>query len=113
MDNEMIDRVAKALWDDDQKFKSIFGFSNEILFGVEFRKKVVPWEYLLDKDIVSSISQEWRDKAKIVIKAMREPTEKMMVAAENAFPMLLTFADKEESGSYIAWRAMINAVIDE
>lgn len=47
------------------------------------------------------------------IKAMREPTEKMMVAAENAYPTLLTFADKEESGAYIAYRAMIDAIINE
>ena len=113
MDNEMIEIVAKALWDDDQKFKSAFGFSNAILFGAEFRKKAVPWDYLFGKDIVSSVSQEWRDRAIMVIKAMREPTNKMMVAMENSEPQLECFLEKEKSPSYLVWIAAIDAIIEE
>ena len=109
----MVDRCAKALWDDDQKFKSKFGFSNEILFGKEFKGKAVPWEYLLGKDVIGVIAQEWRDKAMIVIKAMREPTDKMMVEMERVEPQLECFLEKEKSSSYLVWTTAIDAIIKD
>ena len=62
-------------------------------------------------DDPSNILTIHRDRARAAIIVMREPTDGMMVAAENAFPLLSTFADKEESGSYITWRAMIDEAL--
>lgn len=89
MDKEMIELVANALCDFD--------------LGKD------AWYYTGEHDC----QDDYRALARIAIKAMREPTEKMMVAAEHSFPLLLTFADKEESGSYIVWRAMIDAVTND
>lgn len=92
MDNEIIERIIKASFD---AWNANRGF-----------------EFTID-DMSISEKEFARIHAIQIIKAMREPTDKMMVAAENAYPELLTFADKEESGSYIVWRAMIDAIINE
>lgn len=100
MDNEMIDRVAKELWSNDQNNPYIkYGFSNAILFGDEFHRKSVPWEYIINKDlVVEHIPNEWRTKAILAIKAMREPTERMLAANCN---------DRE------GWQAMIDAILND
>lgn len=92
MDNDMIERIIKASFD---TWNANRGF-----------------EFTIDG--MSTSEKEFaRLHAIQIIKAMREPTEKMMVAAENAYPALLTFADKEESGSYLVWCSMIDAIINK
>lgn len=49
--------------------------------------------------------------AKAAIAAMREPTEEMMVEAETKVPGLSSFNDMEQSPSYQAWQAMIDAAL--
>lgn len=71
----MIERVAKALWDEEQSKECVkWGFSNELIFGKNFVGKSVPWEFINSEKYVFSIAQEWRNKSIAAIKAMREPT---------------------------------------
>jgi hypothetical protein len=49
--------------------------------------------------------------AREIIEAMKEPTDEMMVAAENAEPVLSSFAEKAESPSYRAWQAMLTEAL--
>lgn len=51
--------------------------------------------------------------ARAAIAAMREPTDEMLVAAESAAPALATFASREASPSFAAWRAMIDAALKD
>lgn len=81
MSNEMIERVAKAIWDLEQKEISRYGFSsNLIMFGI---KGPVSWEYINDYEkVIPSISESFRMKARAAIEAMREPTEAMLEATD-------------------------------
>lgn len=90
--NEKIEQVARALC---RQYEIDDGFSPE----------------QADRAASSDMHRNFIKAARAAIEAMREPTERMMVAAELAFPLLLTFADKEESGSYIAYRAMIDEAL--
>lgn len=49
--------------------------------------------------------------ARAAIAAMREPTDKMMIAAETVEPQLECFLAKEQSPSYIVWQAMIDEAL--
>jgi hypothetical protein len=51
--------------------------------------------------------------AKAGIEAMREPTAEMMVGMEDAVPALMSFASKENSPSYKAYCAGIDAALKE
>lgn len=55
----------------------------------------------------------WITYAVAAIKAMREPTEKMMVEMERAEPQLECFLEKEKSPSYLVWIAAIDAIIND
>jgi|SRR5882724_7321959 len=93
MDDEMIERCAKALWDADQAKPEVrYGMSNEIIFG-KTDGSVVLWEDIINPDCVPWIAQEWRDKVILVIKAMREPTNNMHKAMCNAYnsPVVIWF----------------------
>ena len=81
MDNEMIERVAASLKND----------------------------WLTNR--AENIDQFFKSLAIVTLKAMREPTEKMMVAMENAEPQLECFLEKEKSPSYLVWIAAIDAII--
>jgi hypothetical protein len=48
-----------------------------------------------------------------VVAAIRQPTDEMVVAAEVAVPCLMTFAAKEASPAYIAYRAMIDEALKD
>lgn len=48
-----------------------------------------------------------------LIKALREPTDKMLIEMEDAEPNLYCFLPKEQSPSYKVWQAAINAIINE
>jgi len=101
----MIERCAKALWDDYQAKPFIqYGWSNPILFGEQWNGKSVPWEHLLTGNVIPSVAQEWRDKAILVFKAMRKPTEKMSDAGCDVGP------DRSPEEYY---QAMIDVVINE
>lgn len=54
---------------------------------------------------------DYQYMAEAAIAAMREPTDDMMVAAETAVPTLASFADKQDSRSYRAWQAMVDAAL--
>lgn len=110
MDNEMIERVAKALWDLEQSsFYIQYGFSNSLLFGEQWHKRAVPWEYLLNSEtVIPSIAEEWKNKARAAIKAMREPTEKMMQAGGMYLP---DYSPSDEDAK-ICWHNMIDCIIE-
>lgn len=44
---------------------------------------------------------------------IREPTDEMCVSAEEAVPALACFLERDRSPSCIAWRAMIDAILEE
>lgn len=52
-------------------------------------------------------------EARAAIAAMREPTDEMMFAAENAVVGLQCFSEKADSPSYKAWQAMIDAALKD
>lgn len=113
MNNEMIERAAKALWNDNQEQPHIkYGFSNVILFGDEFKNKAVPWEHIVSEDIVPSIANEYRNKVKLVIKAIREPTEEMKSEGANASHSYLG-ADESigYEGANDVWQSMIDEIL--
>lgn len=97
MDNEMIERVAEAICNSRQTLR----YNGTI--STKWRAPEMSKGYI--EDCITF--------AKAAIKAMREPTEKMMISAENKYAELLTFSDKEESGSYLVWQSMIDAIINE
>jgi hypothetical protein len=110
MDNEMIEKVAKALWENYQKQPYvIYGISNSLLFGDEFAGKPVPWEYVNSSEVVPHIVNEYRNDAKIAIKAMREPTEKMCYVGS----MCLPDYDPDVDNAKRCWQDMIDAIINE
>lgn len=86
----MIERMAEALWNSNkpQGAPDYDGLSN------------------VDKFQVEMIARD-------VLKAMREPADSMMVAAEEAFPDLACFDEKEKSPSYHVWQMMIDAALKE
>lgn len=87
----MIERVAEALWNEDQNRKVSgiqFTDTNAIFFGENFRGKVVPWSYIIGPNVIVSVSKEWRSKARAAIEAMRLPIDSM------------TCAGVEEAGLY-------------
>lgn len=79
---EMIDRVAKRLWDFDQE-NGRKQFSNHVIFGTQWDNKAVPWEVATGPDVVDFEANQYRDRARAAIEAMREPTEAM--ANEGAY----------------------------
>lgn len=69
--SEMVDKVAKALWENDQANEYLWGFSNPILYGDEWNGKPVPWDWLLNNpNLVPSCVGDVRKKARAAIKAM-------------------------------------------
>lgn len=70
--SEMVERVAEALWDLYQSQSYTRHALNELIFGGQWYGKVVPWSHLLSKDVVPSAAEEYRDKARAAIAAMRE-----------------------------------------
>ncbi len=102
-DKEMIERCAKALWDEDQIMRTKFDFSNSILFGM---KGPISWNHINSVHVIPEIAQEYRDKVIAVIKAMREPTEKMLKAGTQD-------DDDYNDDITLAYQAMIDAVINE
>src|SRR5689334_1525519 len=97
--NEMIERVAKAMFEKDQQRPAIQS-TNVIIFG---RAGFVSWDELLrmESTIAPVVSKVWREHARHAIEEMREPTEAMLnVPPESQF---LKWAD--------AWRAMIDEAL--
>lgn len=86
----MIERVAKAIWEANAP------------------PGAPDWEGLTGSDqyMVEIIAIE-------CIKAMKEPTDIMLVAAEDAVPELSCFNEKKDSPSYRAWQAAIEAALNE
>lgn len=105
--NGMVERVAKTLWDLDQKNVARFGVSNGILFGDHWHRKVVPWGHLLTEHVVDHIAMEWRAKAIAVIKALREPTEAMVKTVDEA-----AYGYGDDSWKWV-WQTMIDAILEE
>lgn len=58
--------------------------------------------------------KDWHRKiARAAVESMREPTDEMMVYAEETVPQLSSFNEKDQSPSYIAWQAMIDKALEE
>lgn len=101
--NEMIERLAKSLWDYEQSKDWVkYGISNEILYGEHFKDKSVPWEFVTSKDVIPSIAEEFREKARVIVKAMREPTEEMVDAG---------YDDVNSVGCEVVWQSMIDEIL--
>jgi len=68
---EMIERVAKALFEYDQNRE----FNNNLLL---YRTKdKVTWEFVNSPEVIAFIGDDYRHKARAAIEAMREPTQEM------------------------------------
>jgi hypothetical protein len=93
--SEMIERVAEAIY-------AVWARNNDVF---------APWEECVR--LHHSVVDEARQEAEAAIEAMREPSDEMMVAAEMVVPELSTFAAKEASPSYNAYRAMITEALKE
>ncbi len=89
---ELLERVAKAL----------------CVAAGEFPETATPYNRNVD-----FLWQHYIPSARAalaeVLAVLKEPTEEMLVEAEEAVPGLMSFAEKQESPSYIAWRAMLSA----
>jgi hypothetical protein len=94
MDNEMIERCALAL---KQRFKEIVAKSAGMSY--EETKVIAP-----NMDI-------WLDYANTVIKAMREPTEKILGAIHGCYP---NTPDKLAAHyAKVKWQEAIDAVVND
>lgn len=103
----MVERVAKAIYELDR----------------ERRKLKRSWEYLPDLPNWDN-REQWREMARVAIKAMRDPTEAMADsnlagiilcriadAAEESGEFLGGFEDTHEAAAEI-WRDMIDAALE-
>lgn len=87
----MIERVIKASFDCWNKNKGL--------------------NYTVDD--LSSSEREFAERHAIeIIKAIREPTDEMIVAAEKIEPQLECFLPKEQSPSYLVWQSMIDKILE-
>lgn len=101
---EMIERMAKALFEADQKLSPNTDIMNRLLYG----KPVVTWEYVNDQTrVISSIADEYRNKAKSLLAVMREPTKTMIKAVDEG-----CHGYGDDSWEW-AWQIMIDAAIKE
>lgn len=74
---------------------------------------VVAWDTNYETAQCLQHEADSRERARAAITALRVPTDEMMLAAEDAVPALACFATREESPSFIAWQAMIDAALAE
>lgn len=65
----------------------------------------------INSGLTYSNDNYWNDLAKVAIKAMREPTKKMLKAAENE--QSPSYEYNENGMSIDIWRAMIDAALKE
>jgi hypothetical protein len=96
--NEMIERVARALFDASQK-NLVVSRTNELLYG----KSDVTWEYINSEHVVSSIAEDYRTRARAAIEAMREPTEAMLKSGDSSRAAAF--------GCVSTWQEMIDAAL--
>lgn len=87
--SEMIEKVAKAIFD---------------------RGSVLQKEW---DDADDGHRDFYRILAKEAIQAMREPTDEMLVEMEQAAPAYTSFAAREDSPSFKAYKAAIDAALKD
>ena len=78
--NEMVERMAMAIWDDEQGQDYAPVISNRIMFGED---GPISWDRLNRDDVVPVIAERYRIKARKYIEAIREPTEAMLFVGSN------------------------------
>ena len=64
-------------------------------------------------EVTPARREHFRSLARIAIPALREPTDAMILAAEEAVPALASFANKADSPSFKAWQVMIDSALAE
>ena len=100
MTNEIIERAAKALWENNQAQPYVrYGLSNQLLFG-KLKGEVVTWEEINSNDVVSCFADEYREMAKIVVKAMREPPD--------GYDKIVYYGDYADD----VWREMLDKILE-
>lgn len=67
--DEMVEAGAKALWDNYQSHSYTQWSSNDLMYGKEWRGKIVPWEYVTGPEIVESVAKDYRNQAKACLQA--------------------------------------------
>ena len=88
--SEMVERVARAMFEDDQ---------------FDYEPKMPTWEE-------TGVREEYRSKARIAIRAMREPTEEMQRQWDAEGDHTGFQADCPLCGGHLtAWRRMIDAAL--
>jgi hypothetical protein len=108
--SEMIERVARALFDASQ-LRLSSTLTNEVLYG----RSDVTWELLNSSEVIPGIIESYRKQARAAIEAMREPSVEMCSAGEDSG--FLHWSPEEGEGldevdMAAAYRAMIDAALD-
>lgn len=97
---EMIDRVAKALFEHHYKDDYARYNSAKILFGTENPT----WEMITGPDFIPQMADAWRAQARVAIEAMRTPTDKMLYHPSQWF-------SKTDPFGLIHWQSMIDSAL--
>lgn len=102
--SEMIERMAKALFEAHQKLSPTTDIMNRLLYG----QPIVTWEYVNDQTrVIPSIADEYRNKAKSLLAVMREPTKEMVKAIDEG-----SYSYGDDSWKWL-WHTMIDAAMQD
>lgn len=102
--SEMIERMAKALFEADQKLSPTTDIMNRLLYG----QPIVTWEYVNDQTrVIPSIADEYRNKAKSLLAVMRGPNAGMLIDGSNKL------SSKNIAEAERCWFAMIDAAMKD
>lgn len=94
MTENMIDRVAKALFEHHYKDDYARYNSAKILFGTERPT----WEMITGPDFVPQLAETWRAQGRVAIAAMHKPTAEIIIIGYSTDAIEL-------------WQRMIDAVL--
>lgn len=105
-DREMLLNCAKALFELEQENSYHQHVTNPIMFGI---KGKVSWDYITDDEkVVVSVMNGYVKQAEAVIKALREPTERMCSAGAMELPDY----DPSNDDAKRCWQNMIDKILN-
>lgn len=93
----MIEKVARGIFEVDNKHPYI----NRLVYGTD----APTWDLICSKNIIPKIKEEYMNRAKAAIAAMREPSEGMLKAGEDDYC--------NEVDLELYWHNMIDAALKE
>lgn len=103
----MLLKCAKALFDLDQDKDYTQYVINPIMYGVQGK---IEWDFITDEQkVIASIANGYVSQVKVLLLAMREPTEKMKMAGS----IDPGSGGPNEGYETEVWQAMLDAIIGE